>query len=159
MPDFIVHPTVTSKQLYDMANGDRAWATPVSIPCKQTDSGHLTIGIMLDVKDGPECVSRLDLPLTRLFPAWSKMTIPARFKNVRAKLEEAEAAVEWLEGRINHEPDDSLHVGKMILSLSTMNMIAGELWSALVRLGDQDPVLGVQLVEMSHERQQNEGDE
>jgi hypothetical protein len=42
----------------------------------------------------------------------------------------------------------------MILTLSSMNMVAGELWSALVRLGDQDPVLSVQLVEMSHGRQE-----
>lgn len=153
MPERTVRPSITTAQLRALANGERAWASPVEFPCKNKVGERHVVGILLDVKEQGH-VERLDIPLTRLFPAWSRMTVPARFKSVREKLEEAESAVEWLEGRINHEPDDSLHVGKMILTLSSMNMVAGELWSALVRLGDQDPVLSVQLVEMSHGRQE-----
>lgn len=158
MPERTVRPSITTAQLRALANGERAWASPVEFPCKNKVGERHVVGILLDVKEQGH-VERLDIPLTRLFPAWSRMTVPARFKSVREKLEEAESAVEWLEGRINHEPDDSLHVGKMILTLSSMNMVAGELWSALVRLGDQDPVLSVQLVEMTLERRAGGGRE
>jgi len=151
MPDRTIRVQASEDQLRDLANGKRIFATPAEFPCQHVRGKRHVIGVLVERRENAGLCSRLDLPVARLIPSWNKMPLGRRFKALVRLHRDAEQARDWTKARIEHEGPESTATGPMISNLRLLEGAVGELWAAIVRIGDQDPFLSVEVNRMAHD--------
>jgi len=151
MPDRTIRVQASEDQLRDLANGKRIFATPAEFPCQHVRGKRHVIGVLVERRENAGLCSRLDLSVAKLVPGWDRMPLGQRFKALVRLHEQAEQARDWMTARAEKEGPESNAAGPMLATRRLLEGAVGELWAAIVRIGDQDPFLSVEVNRMAHD--------